>query len=80
MRFTGPTLSHSLSRGFSPGMAGRALRPAGAQAPPSATSSGAGHRADIKEYLLRNPEVLQEAIAELEKRQPETQQVAQARR
>jgi protein-disulfide isomerase len=32
----------------------------------------------VKEYLLKNPEVLQEAIAELERRQAETQKVAQA--
>lgn len=31
----------------------------------------------VKEYLVRNPEVLQEAIGELEKRQAETQRVAQ---
>jgi protein-disulfide isomerase len=32
----------------------------------------------VKEYLLKNPEVLTEVIAELEKRQAEAQQVAQA--
>jgi protein-disulfide isomerase len=32
----------------------------------------------VKEYLLKNPEVLQEAIAELERRQAETQKAAQA--
>jgi protein-disulfide isomerase len=32
----------------------------------------------VKEYLLKNPEVLQEAIAELERRQQERQKVAQA--
>ena len=34
-------------------------------------------QAIIKDYLVKNPEVLQEAIAELEKRQAETQRVAQ---
>jgi protein-disulfide isomerase len=32
----------------------------------------------VKEYLIQNPEVLQEAIAELEKRQQEAQRVAQS--
>ena len=32
----------------------------------------------VKEYLLQNPEVLQEAIVELERRQQEAQKVAQA--
>jgi protein-disulfide isomerase len=32
----------------------------------------------VREYLLKNPEVLQEAMAELEKRQQEAQKVAQA--
>jgi protein-disulfide isomerase len=32
----------------------------------------------VKDYLLKNPEVLTEVIAELEKRQAEAQQVAQA--
>ncbi|MCB8820627.1 DsbA family protein [Microvirga rosea] len=32
----------------------------------------------VRDYLLKNPEVLQEVIAELEKRQAETQRVAQA--
>ena len=32
----------------------------------------------VKEYLIKNPEVLQEAIAELERRQQEAQKVAQA--
>jgi len=32
----------------------------------------------IREYLLKNPEVLQEAIAELERRQQEAQKAAQA--
>nr|WP_246180131.1 DsbA family protein [Microvirga thermotolerans] len=32
----------------------------------------------VREYLLKNPEVLQEVIAELEKRQAESQRVAQA--
>ncbi|WP_230533226.1 DsbA family protein [Microvirga roseola] len=32
----------------------------------------------VREYLLKNPEVLTEVIAELEKRQTEAQQVAQA--
>ena len=32
----------------------------------------------VKEYLLQNPEVLQEAIVELERRQQETQKLAQA--
>jgi protein-disulfide isomerase len=32
----------------------------------------------VKEYLLKNPEVLQEAIAELERRQQEAQKVSQA--
>lgn len=32
----------------------------------------------VKEYLLKNPEVLSEVISELEKRQAEAQQVAQA--
>jgi protein-disulfide isomerase len=32
----------------------------------------------VKEYLLKNPEVLTEVISELEKRQAEAQQVAQA--
>ncbi len=32
----------------------------------------------VKDYLLKNPEVLTEVIAELEKRQSEAQQVAQA--
>ena len=33
----------------------------------------------VKDYLIKNPEVLTEVIAELEKRQSEAQQVAQAR-
>jgi protein-disulfide isomerase len=32
----------------------------------------------VKEYLLKNPEILQEVMAELEKRQAEQQRVAQA--
>jgi protein-disulfide isomerase len=32
----------------------------------------------VKEHLLKNPEILQEVIAELEKRQAETQRVAQS--
>ena len=32
----------------------------------------------VREYLLKNPEVLQEVMAELEKRQAEEQRVAQA--
>jgi len=32
----------------------------------------------VKDYLLKNPEILQEVMAELEKRQAEAQQVAQA--
>src|SRR5687768_753584 len=33
----------------------------------------------VREYLVKNPEVLQEAMAELERRQNEAQQVAQAK-
>jgi protein-disulfide isomerase len=32
----------------------------------------------VREYLLKNPEILQEVMAELEKRQAETQRVAQS--
>ena len=32
----------------------------------------------VRDYLLKNPEILQEVMAELEKRQAETQRVAQA--
>jgi hypothetical protein len=32
----------------------------------------------VREYLLQNPEVLQEALVELEKRQAETQRAAAA--
>lgn len=37
-----------------------------------------GIEAIVKEYLIKHPEVLQEAIAEAEKRQTETQRLAQA--
>ncbi len=57
----------------------RAQAPAGAQA--AAPFSDAQRQAVegiIKDYLLKNPEILQEAMTELEKRQQETQKQAQA--
>lgn len=47
-------------------------------ASPFTDAQRAGIEAIVKDYLVRNPEVLQEAIAEGEKRQVETQRLAQA--
>ena len=56
--------------------------PAHAQATPEASPFTDAQRqaieAIIKDYLVKNPDVLQEAIAEGEKRQLETQRLAQA--
>ncbi|MER2266497.1 DsbA family protein [Methylobacterium oxalidis] len=56
--------------------------PAAAQTTPEAGTFTDAQRsaieAIIKDYLVKNPEVLQEAIAEGEKRQMETQRLAQA--
>ncbi|MCP5888495.1 hypothetical protein NL336_26870, partial [Klebsiella pneumoniae] len=47
------------------------------QAQPFTDAQRAGIEAIIKDYLVKNPEVLQEAIAEGEKRAQETQRLAQ---
>lgn len=47
-------------------------------ASPFTDAQRAGIEAIVKDYLVKNPEVLQEAIAEGEKRQMETQRLAQA--
>ncbi len=58
--------------------------PTQAQSPtttPAAPMSDAQRQAIegvVRDYLLKNPEILQEAMAELEKRQQEAQKVAQA--
>jgi protein-disulfide isomerase len=55
--------------------------PARAQTAPAAPftdAQRAGIEAIVKDYLIKNPDVLQEAIAEGEKRQAETQRLAQA--
>ena len=49
-----------------------------AQAPPFTAEQRGEIGEIIREYLLQNPEVLQEAIAELEKRQGDAQKTAQA--
>ena len=46
--------------------------------PPSRMRSARRSRAIIRDYLVKNPEVLQEAIAERERRQQETQKLAQS--
>ncbi len=51
---------------------------AAAQAPPFTAEQRGAIGEIIREYLIQNPEVLQEAIAELEKRQGEAQKTAQA--
>jgi protein-disulfide isomerase len=53
------------------------LAPALAQAPAFNDQQRQSIERIVKEYLLKNPEVLQEAIAELEKRQQDSQKVAQ---
>lgn len=45
---------------------------------PFTDAQRAGIEAIIKDYLVKNPEVLQDAMAEAEKRQGETQRLAQA--
>ena len=50
---------------------------AAAQTPPFTAEQRGAIGEIIREYLLQNPEVLQEAIAELEKRQGEAQKSAQ---
>ena len=55
-----------------------ALAPAGAQiAAPFTPEQREAIGAIVREYLLKNPEVLQEAIAELERRTQEAQRTAQ---
>ena len=61
---------------------GLAAFPASAQtttpaASPFTDAQRAGIEAIIKDYLIKNPEVLQDALAEAEKRQGETQRLAQ---
>ena len=56
-----------------------ALAQTAAPAPsPFTDAQRAGIEAIIKDYLIKNPEVLQDALAEAEKRQGETQRLAQA--
>jgi protein-disulfide isomerase len=57
---------------------GLAVTPALAQAPaPFTDAQRSAIEAIIKDYLIKNPEVLQDALAEAEKRQTETQRLAQ---
>ena len=58
---------------------GLAAGPALAQTAPAPFTDAQrlGIEAIIKDYLIKNPEVLQEALAEAEKRQTETQRLAQ---
>ncbi|WP_298957024.1 DsbA family protein [uncultured Methylobacterium sp.] len=57
----------------------RAQAPAGSQAPaPFSDAQRQAVEGIIKDYLLKNPEILQEAMTELEKRQQEAQKQAQA--
>ena len=51
---------------------------AAAPAAPFTDAQRAGIEAIVKDYLIKHPEVLQEALAEAEKRQAETQRLAQA--
>lgn len=60
------------------GHAALAQETASPQAQPFTDAQRAGIEAIIKDYLVKNPEVLQEAIAEGEKRAQETQRLAQA--
>ena len=55
-----------------------AAAPALAQAPVFSSQQKQAIGEVVREYLLKNPEVLQEVMAELEKRQAEEQRVAQA--
>ena len=55
-----------------------AAAPALAQAPVFNSQQKQAIGEVVREYLLKNPEVLQEVMAELEKRQAEEQRVAQA--
>ncbi|MDP4025004.1 DsbA family protein [Methylobacterium sp. NEAU 140] len=62
---------------------GLAAAPAFAQAPAQAPSPFTDAQRTaiegiVKEYLIKNPDVLQEVLAEAEKRQTETQRLAQA--
>lgn len=50
--------------------------PASAQATAPRAPDKAAIEAIIKEYLLKNPEIIQEALVELERRQKEAEQVA----
>ena len=54
-----------------------ALGPAGAQTQPFNEQQKQAIGQVVREYLLKNPELLQEVMAELEKRQGEAQKVAQ---
>ncbi|NEU12086.1 DsbA family protein [Methylobacterium sp. BTF04] len=66
------------------GTLGLAMPAAFAQTPPTAPAAPftdaqrQGIEAIIKDYLVKNPDVLQEAIAEGERRQQETQRLAQS--
>ncbi len=57
------------------GQATTSPAPAGAAMP---AAQRQGIEAVVRDYLLRNPEIIQEAIAELERRQQEAQKTAQA--
>jgi protein-disulfide isomerase len=69
----------SLFRGLIPAAAAVALcsAPAAAQAPGFDPAQREAIEGIVRDFLLRKPEVLQEAIAELEKRQQEAQRSAQ---
>jgi protein-disulfide isomerase len=74
-------LSSVLLLGATAALAQTTPQDAPAAAPPAPVFSDTQRQAIeaiVKDYLVRNPDVLQEAIAEGEKRQQETQKLAQA--
>jgi protein-disulfide isomerase len=76
MPFTRPLPVLALALGLAtPALAQTATAPAAA---PFTDAQRSAIEGIIKDYLIKNPDVLQEALAESEKRQVETQRLAQA--
>ena len=69
-----PALVLALGLVAVPALAQTATPPAA----PFTDAQRAGIEAIVKDYLIKHPEVLQEALAEAEKQQAETQRLAQA--
>ena len=72
-----PRFTRALQAGAALAMLAAAVPAALAQSPPLSDPQKKAVEQIVRDYLIANPEIIQEAIVELERRQQEAQKTAQ---